>query len=353
MLNFRKVSKKAGLPPGTLVHVGRETTEPVRIDLIDYDGQGMDERHDVRLEDCLPFRDKPTVTWINVNGIHDMKLVENIGRIFGIHPLVLEDIVHSGQRPKVEDFDDYLFVTLKMIGFEKGENQLEVEQLSLILGPTFVISFQERPGDIFDPLRDRIRSGKGRIRGKGSDYLCHALCDAVVDSYFSILENIGERIDDIQEEVLTAPGPANLSAIHLVKRELIFLRRSVWPLREALGFLERGDTALISDGVRIYLRDLYDHTVQVIDTVETFRDMVSSALDVYLSSVSNKMNEVMKVLTIIATIFIPLTFIAGVYGMNFKYMPELEWPWGYFLIWGVMLALGILMLIGFKRKKWL
>jgi len=350
---FKKSSKKAGLPPGTLVHIGEKRTEKVRIDLIDYDDLHVEERPDLSVEACSPFKASPTVTWVNVTGIHDIAVIEAFGRTFDIHPLVLEDVVHTGQRPKMEDMGGYLYIVLKMLSHTNGENTFEPEQLSLIVGSNFVISFQEREGDVFQPIRDRIHTGKGRIRKSGSDYLAYTLMDAIVDNYFVILENMGEKIEILQESVLTEPDPENLREIQELRREMAFLRRSIWPLREAINALLRTDSSLIGESVAPYLRDVYDHTIQVIENIETLRDAISSTLDIYLSSLSNKMNEVMKVLTIIATIFIPLTFIAGVYGMNFKYMPELEWHWGYPAVCLLMLILGVLMLLGFKRKKWL
>jgi magnesium transporter len=265
----------------------------------------------------------------------------------------MEDVVHTDQRPKVEDFDDYLFIVLKMLTYDEAKSELQSEQVSLVLGPNFVISFQEHEGDVFNPVRVRLRNGKGRIRKMGCDYLAYTLIDAVVDHYFLVLEKYGEKIEMLQEEVLSQPSPQTLQMIHETKRDMIFLRKSIWPLREAISILERGESTLITDTVDIYLRDVYDHAIHVIDSIETFRDMISGTLDVYLSSVSNKMNEVMKVLTIMATIFIPLTFIAGNYRMNFKYMPELEWHWAYPVVWVVIILLAVLMLIGFKRKKWL
>ncbi|UCF83748.1 MAG: magnesium/cobalt transporter CorA [Desulfobacteraceae bacterium] len=350
---FRKTSKKPGLAPGTLVHIGEKKVEEVKISMIDYDETQVQERDVASIEECLPFKEKPTVTWVNVIGIHDVKIIEEFGKAFNIHPLLLEDIVHTDQRPKLEDFDDLLFIILRMLTYDEANNELLSEQVSLILGPNFVISFQEREGDVFNPVRVRIKNAKGRIRKMGCDYLAYALLDSVVDHYFLVLEKYGEKIEILQEEVLSHPTPDTLQVIQGTKRDMIFLRKSVWPLREAINALQRGESALISDSVIIYLRDVYDHTIQVIDTIETFRDMISGTLDVYLSSVSNKMNEVMKVLTIIATIFIPLTFIAGIYGMNFKYMPELEWHWAYPVIWAVIIVLGVLMLMAFKRKKWL
>ena len=350
---FKKSSRKAGLPPGTLVHIGEKRTEDVRITLMDYDERNVDERSDLTPEACSSFKASPTVTWVNVTGIHDINVIETFGKVFDIHPLVLEDVVHTGQRPKMEDMGGYLYIVLKMLSLTDGEKSFEAEQLSLIVGSNFVISFQEREGDVFQTIRDRIHKGKGRIRRSGSDYLAYALMDAIVDNYFIILENMGEKIEILQESVLSEPDPSNLREIQEMRREMAFLRRSIWPLREAINAIQRTESPLIGETVGPYLRDVYDHTIQVIETVETLRDAVSSTLDIYLSSLSNKMNEVMKVLTIIATIFIPLTFIAGIYGMNFKFMPELEWHWGYPAVCLLMLILGVLMLLGFKKKNWL
>jgi magnesium transporter len=349
----KKRSEKTGLPPGTLVHIGEKKAEKVNISLIDYDETQFQQKESVTVEEAIPFKEKPTVTWLNVTGLHEVKIVEEIGKAFNIHPLLLEDIVHTGQRPKLEDLEDYLFFVLKMLTYDEEKNTLVAEQVSLILGPHFVISFQETDSDVFKPVKERIKNAKGRIRKLGSDYLAYALIDAIVDNYFVILEHFGEKIEVLQEEVLSQPGPDTLQIIQATKRDMIFLRKSVWPLREAISVLYRGESPLITGSVLPYLRDVYDHTIQVIDNIETFRDMISGTLDVYLSSVSNKMNEVMKVLTIIATIFIPITFIAGVFGMNFKYMPELEWRWAYPIVWLVMLTIGVAMLIGFRRRKWL
>jgi len=347
------IKEKVGLPPGTLVHIGERKTEKIKITVIDYDSKNFQEKEIHKIEECFPFKDKPTVTWINIDGLQEVGVVEKIGTHFGVHPLILEDILHTGQRPKAEDLGDYLFIVLKMIYHDENEDEIMGEQVSLILGQNYVISFQEREGDIFNPIRERIRNGKGRIRKAGADYLAYALIDAIVDHYFVILEKLGEKIESLEEELVTNPIPETLQMIHTLKRNLIFLRKSVWPLREVISGLERGESPLITEPTGIYLRDVYDHTIQVIDTIETFRDMVSGMLDIYLSSLSNRMNEVMKVLTIIATIFIPLTFIVGIYGMNFKFMPELEWHWGYPTALIIMLLLVGFMLLYFRRKKWL
>jgi magnesium transporter len=345
--------EKVGLPPGTLVHVGERKAEKVKITIIDYDRENFEVKEVEMIEECFPFSDKPTVTWINVDGLQEVEIVEKIGVHFGIHSLIMEDILHTGQRPKAEDLGDYLFIVLKMIYNDEDEDEIMGEQVSLILGKNYVISFQERGGDIFNPIRNRIRNGKGRIRKAGADYLAYALIDAIVDQYFLVLEKFGEKIESLEGELVTNPTPETVQLIHKLKRDLIFLRRSVWPLREVISVLERGESPLITKPTGIYLRDVYDHTIQVIDTIETFRDMVSGMLDIYLSSVSNRMNEVMKVLTIIATIFIPLTFIAGIYGMNFKFMPELEWHWGYPTALIVMLVVVGFMVMYFRRKRWL
>ena len=346
-------SKKTGLPPGTLVHIGEKKTEKVRITLMDYDPAHFEEKEVRAIEESFPFKDEPTVTWINIDGLHQVDVIEKIGQQFQLHPLILEDILTTGQRPKTDDFDDYVFIVLKMLYYDEEEEQVKAEQVSLVLGSRYLVSFQEIEGDVFASVRERIRKAKGRIRKMGSDYLAYALIDAIVDQYFTLLEIFEEKIESLEDELVSDPDPETLEDIHDVKREMIFLRKYVWPLRELIGAMARGEMSLISESTAVYLRDVYDHTIQVIDTIESFRDVLSGMLDLYLSTISNRMNEVMKVLTIIATIFIPLTFIAGIYGMNFKFMPELEWHWGYPVAMLVMAAIAILMLVYFRRKKWL
>ncbi len=350
---IKKTSKTAGLPPGTLIHIGEKRIEKVKITIIDYDDIQFQEKKCDDVSECFPFKDKPTVTWINIDGIHKVDIIENIGKAFDLHPLLLEDILNTEQRPKIEDFDNYLFIVLKMLYRDEKEDEIKAEQISLILGTNFVISFQESEGDVFDAIRDRIRNSKGRIRKMGADYLAYSLLDAIVDGYFVVLEKFGGEMEEIEEELVTEPEPRTLQDIHSLKREMIYIRKSVWPLREVVNALERSESHLISKTTKVYLRDVYDHTIQVIDTVETFRDLLSGMLDLYLSSISNRMNEVMKVLTIIATIFIPLTFIAGLYGMNFINMPELKWFWGYPMAILSMVIVAFLMVIYFRRKKWL
>ena len=352
-MHKKKRSIKTGLPPGSLIHIGEKKAERVRIRILDYDENQFEEKEAKTIEECFPFKDKPTTTWINIDGLHQVDIIEKIGKKFDFHPLLLEDILNTEQRPKIEDFETHIYIVLKMLYYDNKTNEITSEQISIIFGHNFVISFQEKEGEIFDPIRERIRTGKGRTRKMGPDYLSYSLMDFIVDSYFSILEKMGENIEDVEETMITNPKPATLHGIHSLKRKMISLRKSVWPLRDVLSALERSDSSLIQEPTRIYLKDVYDHTIQVIDTVETYRDVLSGMLDVYLSSISNKMNEIMKVLTIIATIFIPLTFIAGVYGMNFEFMPELRWRWGYPAIWAVMICVGISMLVYFRKKKWI
>ncbi len=349
----KKSSKKAGMSPGTLIHVGERRTEPVRLSVIDYDEKNISERTLARIEESFPFKDQPTVTWINLDGIHDIALMEKIGAHFDIHPLTLEDIVNTGQRPKFEDFENYLYIVFKMLSYQPDAERITAEQVSLVVGENFVLSFQEKAGDIFDPIRERIRKGKGRIRKAGCGYLAYALIDAVVDHYFTILETVGERIEIVEERLIEDSTEPFSEIIHELKREMIFFRKQVWPVRELLNGLSKSDSPLLHESTRVFFADVYDHTIQVIDTIESFRDMLSGLLDLYLSTVSNRMNEVMKVLTIIATIFIPLTLVAGIYGMNFDYMPELHWRWGYFVVLGLMVAVTAAMILYFKRKNWL
>jgi magnesium transporter len=351
--SLKKISKKAGLAPGTLIHVGEKKIKKVRIRVIDFDENEIGEREFSNIEEIFSYKDKKSVTWVNIDGLHDASVIQKIGENFGFHPLVMEDIINTGQRPKIEEFDAYVFLTMKMLFYVDGESQIGHEQFSLILCENFIITFQERVGDVFEPVRERLRKAKGRIRKNGADYLAYALIDAVVDNYFLVLEKMGENIEMLEEGLLSGPSRETLEEMHILKRELISLRRSVWPLREMLRNFGAMEAEIVNEKTLVYIRDVYDHVIQINDNIETFRDIVSGMLDVYLSSISNKMNEVMKVLTIIATIFIPLTFIAGIYGMNFKYMPELEWHWGYPVALFVMVVVVVIMFLWFKRKHFL
>jgi magnesium transporter len=352
-LFLKKGSKKAGLPPGTVVFVGEKKVEEIRITIIDYDENQYAEKEVKNIEECFSYKDTPSISWINIDGVHQVDIIEKLGAHFVLHPLLQEDVVNTHQRPKFDEFEDHLFIVLRMFFLNEEENELQGEQISLIVGATFVISFQERQGDVFDQVRERLRNGKGRIRKKGSDYLAYSLIDAIVDSYYSILEGLGENIESLQEQMVSEPKQEDLQIIQHIKRDMLYFRKSVWPLREVISGLARSESTLIKEDVLVYIRDVYDHVIQAIDTIETFRDMLSAMLDIYLSSVGNRMNQVMKVLTIIATIFIPMTFLAGIYGMNFKYMPELEWRYAYLVFWLVVVTVFIIMIALFKKKKWL
>ena len=350
---FEKKTQKVGVPPGTLIHLGEKKIEEVRIGVIDYDATHLRESSPKEIEDCIPYKNSPTVTWVNVDGLHDIEKMKRLGEVYGLHKLVLEDILDTSQRPKAEDYEEYFYIVFKMLSFDKQENEIKAEQVSLVLGPNFVISFQEMEGNVFDPIRDRIRYKKGRIRERGADYLAYALLDTVVDNYFAVLEELEDEIESLEDALIADPSPEVLRSIHKLKREMIFLHKFVWPLREVVDTVQDGESSLLDENTTKYFKDVYDHIIQVIDSIDTFRQMLSGMLDTYLSTTSNRMNEAMKVLTIIATIFIPLSFIASLYGMNFKHMPELDWREGYFVVLSVMFTIGISMLIYFKRKNWI
>jgi magnesium transporter len=351
---IKKRSLKAGMPPGTLVHIGAKKAGASRIRILDYDEHGVREKKEALLNECVPFRDTDSVTWIDIEGLQDVGLLDHLGNTYGLHPLILEDILNTDQRPKSDDMESYIYVVLKMLDFDPASLEIVSEQVSIVFGRNFVISIQEgREGDLFEPLRERIRNGKGRIRKLGPDYLAYSLLDTIIDHYFLILEKFAERIETLEENLISDPRPETLRQIHSMKREMIFLRKSAWPLRELIYNLEKSDSDLIQSATKIFLRDIYDHAVHIIDSIETYREMLSSMLDIYLSSVSNRMNQVMKVLTIIATIFMPLTFLAGLYGMNFKFMPEIGWRWGYPMVLLIMSTVAAVMLYLFRKKKWL
>jgi len=355
MISFltKKVSEKAGLPPGSLIHVGEQKLEKVRITLISYTEDKFEERVLDSIEECFPYRESPGITWVNIDGLHDVDIINKVGSHFNVHPLVLEDILNTEQRTKLDDLEDYLFIVSKIFYLDSDDYRVRYEQISMILFKNMILSFQEDKGDIFDPLRERLRKDRGRVRKMGADYLMYTLLDAMVDSYYSVLEGIGYKVETVEEILLGAPEKNTLELIYNIKRDLVTLRRAIWPMREIIGSLGKGESWLIREKTRIYFRDIYDHTVLVIENIEICRDIVSGMTEMFLSSVSNRMNEVMKMLTLIATIFIPLTFIAGIYGMNFDYMPELRLPWGYPAILILMAVAGIAMLIWFKKKKFL
>ncbi len=340
-----------GAPPGTMFYNGAHKDKRIKITLIEFNESEFFEHDYYDLSECLDHVKDNMIKWINVEGVHNVEMIEKIGKLYTIHPLTLEDIVHVDQRPKFEEYDTYLLAIMKMIMYEKS---VRAEQLSMILVGDTVISFQEpEGGDAFDVIRTRLRQCKGRVRKLGADYLFYALMDAVVDYYFSALEKIGDKVEDIEEEIINDPKRESLIQLYGLKREVIYLRKQVWPLRDMLSNLLRSESTLITDNTQLFFRDLQDHSTRIIDTVETYRDLLSGIMDIYLSTNSNKMNEVMKVLTIMSSIFIPVTFIAGVYGMNFDFMPELKSPYGYAGVWLVMLSVMGGLVYYFKRKKWM
>ena len=339
--------------PGTTVFVGQQRRERASIDIIQYSAGAIWECHEADLATCLTSLVGPTVSWINVNGVHDTGLIEELGDAFDLHPLTREDIANTSQRPKWEEFGDYGFLAMKMLDDGGPARGVTIEHVSLILGPNWVLSFLEDEGDVFESVRQRLRTDSGRLRTMPADYLAFCLMDAVVDHYFLAVERIGEGVELMDEQVISNPGPGDIHRIHRFKQQMLILRRAVWPLREVVGAIVRSESALLGERTKVFWRDLYDHTVQVIDMVEISRDSLASLHDTYLSSLSIRMNEVMKMLTVISTIFIPLTFLAGVYGMNFEHMPELKWKEGYYIVWGVMVAIGVLLIVYFKRRRWI
>jgi magnesium transporter len=344
--------EKAGLPPGSLVYTGDEPKSgKPPLHLIAYGPEGMSESDNPTDDQIREARAGHAVTWLNVDGVHDPATVSRLGELFGLHPLVLEDIMHTQQRPKVDAYEGYLYIVVRMLT-AKPEG-VESEQVSLVLGSNFLLTFQEKPGDLFDPVRTRIRGARGIVRSQRGDYLAYALMDCLVDQYFVILEQYSDGTDEMEDTLVSNPDPQLLQRLHHMKQDLMRLRKSVWPLREVIGTLERGELPQVCPSSRLYLRDLYDHTIRVIETVESLREVIGGMLDVYLSSVSNRMNEVMKVLTVMSTIFIPITFLASIYGMNFNHMPELQTKYGYFGLLGVMALIALGMLAFFRRRKWL
>lgn len=345
--------KKAGLPPGTLVHLGEKKRETISITVFEYDETHFEEWEAKSTEECVILKDEPVIHWVNVDGLHQVETMEKIGDYFGLHPLVMEDILNTGQRPKMEDYGEYIYIVAKMLYYDATDDEIVAEQQSFVVGKNYVLSFGEREGDVFNPIRERIRSGAGRIRKMGADYLAYSLLDAIVDGYFIVLEKIGDSIEYAEDRLISKPASDTLKVIRDLKRDMLYLHKSIWPLREVASALARGgETPLIGEATQVYLRDVYDHVVQAMDTTETYRDILSGMMDIYLSSISNRMNEVMKVLTIISTLFIPLTFIAGVYGMNFDYMPELSWRWGYFAVLALMVLTAGTMIVYFRKKRW-
>ncbi len=344
--------KKLGLSPGSMVYTGEKESQNLFIESFDYNNDFIEEKVHVKIEDTFKYKLTKNVTWTNINGLNHVNSIEKIGNHYNIHPLTLEDIVNTSQRPKVEDYDNYMFVVLKMLYYDKDEHVI-TEQVSLVLGENYVLSFQEAEGDVFDGVRERIRLSKGRIRGLDADYLLYALIDAVIDHYYIVVETMGNKIEDLEDNLFNGFSQEEISQeIQNLKREVLKVRRAIFPLREIISKIEKNENEFIKDKTLHYFRDVYDHVIQLSENIDIYREMIWSLMDMYMTALSNKMNEVMKVLTIMATIFIPLTFIAGVYGMNFDYIPELHYKYSYFILWGIMIVLFLTMVYYFKKKKW-
>ncbi|GET21770.1 magnesium/cobalt transporter CorA [Prolixibacter denitrificans] len=349
----KKVSQKAGLPPGSMVFIGDKHEEAPELTIIDYDTSKFEVNTKATLQDALRRKETAPISWINIDQLHDVELMEKLGSHYEIHPLLMEDILNTDLRPKVEDEDEYVMLSLKMLQYEEQTDNLTTDQVSLILGKNYVISFREKPDNIFEPIINRLSSSKGSIRSRGADYLFYALTDVIVDNYFTIIENIGNQLEKLEERIFNHPGEDALQEIHRIKSDLLQLRKITYPIRESMRKLENDDIDLIEDKTRKYFTDIYEHIVQIIETIESYREVVSGLKDLYLSSISYRMNKVMQVLTIIATIFIPLTFLVGVYGMNFENMPELHWKYAYFVLWAIMISIVVLLTWYFRKKKWI
>lgn len=346
-------SRKAGLPAGEIVHVGEVHEVTTRLTVVDYDRDKLQLHEISSIDELLPFKSSKTVSWIIVEGLAEVEVIQAIGQMFDIHPLVQEDIVSTHQRPKLDEFEDYLYIVLKRLELEEGDFRVRQEQVSLLLFDNILFTFKEKRDDLFEPVLTRLRAEKGRLRTQTIDYLAYVVLDTIVDGYFAIQDSLDAFTDDIEDQLLEQPEPDLLGRIQQVKRELIFVRKSLSPLREMLAALERSDTVLLSEKTHIYLRDVYDHTIRVIETVDSYRDLITGMLEIYLSSVSNRLNEIMKVLTVFSTIFIPLTFITGIYGMNFQNMPELKWTWSYPVVWVIFISVAGSLLYFFRKRKWL
>ncbi len=351
-------ANKRGMSPGSLIFTGVKKTDKIEVSLFDYNSNTCKEMKVIDIDELAGYKNNPNVTWINITGLHDVNMLDRVGNIFNIHPLVLEDILNVSHSPKIEDYENYLFIVVKMINFNNDDNSLNIEQVSIIIGRNYIITFQEREGDVFEPLRERIRTAKGLVRKYGEDYLAYRLLDSIIDNYFIVLENFDENIEEIEDQILSQTNDSSLEQIHHLRKELIKLRRAVSPLREMIFTIEKEKFQFIQKSTFVYLRDLSDHVKQIIDTIENYREFINGLLDVYLSSASHRMNEVVKLLTIISTIFIPLTFIVGIYGMNFRTdvskwnMPELNWWLGYPFVMGLMLIIAVCLIIFFKKKRW-
>jgi magnesium transporter len=346
-------SGKVGMPPGSLVHIGHVQESQTYISAIEYNKETYHEYVPTSLDEILAKLSSDTLTWVTIEGLSDTRLIEQIGQHFHIHPLVLEDILNTHQRPKFEEYDDYLYIVAKCLMHEGNEFSINYEQVSLLVLKNIVFTFKERKDTLLAPVHQQIKSSKGRFRALGSDFLTYAILDAIVDQSFFLIDALDDSVTKLEDELYAHANQRTLNKIQRLKREIISIRRSISPMREMLAAMLRSESELISEHTHIYLRDVSDHAIRVLESIESYRDILSGLLDIYLSSISNKMNEVMKVLTIFASIFIPLTFLAGIYGMNFEYMPELHWKWAYPTLWGAFILIPSVLLYYFKKRKWL
>lgn len=352
-LKQKRILKKPGQAPGTLQFTGNQFLDEIIMTLYDYDAHQLGEYDITTLDSLKPYLDSPSNTWLKISGLHDVEKLKDIWDYFELHPLVQEDILNTHQRPKIEEYTDHLYLVMRLMHIDESNGEMKSQQLSIVLGANYLLSFQEDNHPVFEPVLHRLRSEAPRLRKSTSDYLAYALVDTVVDHYFRVLEQLGDELEDLEFKLIDHFDDSIPGQIHAIRRKLLYFRKAIWPMRDSLNNLLRDESSFINEENKIYFRDVYDHLVQIIDGLENYRDLVIGLLDMYMSQVSNKMNEVMKVLTIIATIFIPLTFIAGVYGMNFEYMPELSWQWGYPAVWGLMILAGAGMYYFFKKRTWL
>lgn len=350
--HLKRRSQKAGMEPGVLVHVGEVYSDLPRIIVVDYSKESFAENDNATIDEALQYISTPEITWINIQGIHDTNMIDSIGKRFGMHALAMEDILNTTQRAKLDDYKEYLYIVLRLLNYDYKAQMVSGEQISILVKSNCVITFQESNKDHFKGIRERIRKPNTKIREMGTDYLCYTIIDWIIDQYFVILEKVDDKLESLEEALLDNPHTEILLKIERTKREVILLRKSVWPIRDLISQFNRIDTPLIHEGSRIFMRDVYDHTIQLIDTIESFRDIVSGMLDLYLSNLTQRTNEIMKVLTVVSTIFVPLTFLASLYGMNFDNIPELHAEYGYYVLLTSMAVIATFMIFYFRRKKW-
>ncbi|MEO9475499.1 MAG: magnesium/cobalt transporter CorA [Cyclobacteriaceae bacterium] len=352
-LKSPKKRPKTGLAPGSIIYTGEVYADRVEIEVIDYTAVSIEEVNILDISELSKYVNDKSVTWVNVQGLHDVQLIKKVGEIMNLHDLTLEDIADTQQRPKVEEFEDYSFITMKMINYDHKSRKIDVQQVSLVMAKNFVLCFQERPGDVFGDVRKRLRNEKGRARKRGSDYLAYMLIDIIIDYYYETLDGVFDQIEYLEDLVIRRPDKVDMRTIQILKKDLIQLRKYMKPVRDALQALVSRDNEIFSENTMLFMRDSHDHVEQVLENLDTYREMLIGVMDIYLSQLSNKMNEVMKVLTLMSTIFIPLTFVAGIYGMNFEHMPELGWDWAYpYGFFAIIFSITTGMIIFMKRKRW-